>query len=61
MLTSQDNRVLNRKGARTLTAEELDAINGNGGSGTALLKDGVTTTLCSVANPVTGKPDGDCD
>jgi hypothetical protein len=55
-----DNRVLNRKGARTLTAEELDAINGNGGSGTSLLRDGATTTVCSFAVQA-AQSDGDCD
>ena len=57
---NQDNRVLNRRGARTLTTEELDAVAGNGGFSTSLLKDGATTTVCSFAVQA-AQSDGDCD
>jgi len=52
MSKNQDDRVLARRGARFLDEREFDLVSGNGEA---------TTTYCSVLNPVTHKPDGDCD
>jgi hypothetical protein len=52
MSKNRDNRVLSRMGARCLDEHELSLVAGNGQ---------VTTTYCSVPNPLTGRPDGDCD
>jgi len=51
MSMSQENRVLCRIGARHLDEQELHAVSGGR----------VTTEVCTVPNPVTLKPDGDCD
>lgn len=47
---NQENRVLNRKGARQLTQEEIRVVLGTGGIHTA--------TVCSF-NPITKEVDGD--
>jgi hypothetical protein len=52
MATGQNNRVLSRRGARCLDEQEVNLVTGNGK---------VTTTYCSLPNPVTLRPDGDCD
>jgi hypothetical protein len=51
MSVNQENRVLSRTGARQLDEQEVNIVAG----ATA------TTTFCTVPNPVTHKPDGDCD
>jgi hypothetical protein len=50
MTNHENNRVLNRIGARDLTSKETELV--NGGSGPH------TTTLCTF-NEDTRKPDGD--
>ena len=51
MSNNQDNRVLSRKGARSLSEQELKTVNGSGQ---------VTTFSCTF-DPRTGHRDGDCD
>lgn len=49
-MSNQENRVLNRRGARQLTPEEVRIVTGTSGTG--------TETLCSF-NPITKMVDGD--
>jgi hypothetical protein len=51
MAASNDNRVLSRKGARYLTDQEMQIVNGNG----------TFTTFSCTFDPRTGARDGDCD
>jgi hypothetical protein len=50
MQKTQDNRVLARAGARSLTEQELTSVNG-----------GFSTRFCTAPDPNSLKPDGDCD
>ena len=52
MTNTNDNRVLVRNGARYLTEDELNCVNGSGGQ---------FTTFSCTFDPRTGGRDGDCD